>query len=120
MKKEGKYRFTLQFGAESEEQIRVGELLENLGNRKSAVIVSALSDYLNSHPELQSGHSKIEVKVASTFNHERMEQLIRAVVEEKLSELHITGKLADASTSGTSEALEEDIAQMLDNLDMFN
>ena len=31
MKKDGKYRFTLQFGADSEDQIRVGELLEKLG-----------------------------------------------------------------------------------------
>ena len=27
MRKDGKYRFTLQFGADSEDQIRVGELL---------------------------------------------------------------------------------------------
>ena len=54
MRKDGKYRFTLQFGADSEDQIRVGELLEKLGNRKSMIIVSALSDYINAHPELQS------------------------------------------------------------------
>lgn len=46
MRKDGKYRFTLQFSANSEEQIRVGELLEKLGNRKSTIIVSALSDYI--------------------------------------------------------------------------
>ena len=32
MRKDRKYRFTLQFSANSEEQIRVGELLEKLGN----------------------------------------------------------------------------------------
>ena len=121
MKKDGKYRFTLQFGADNDEQIRVGELLENLGNRKSAVIVSALSDYLNAHPELQSGNSKIEVKVTSTFNHEQITQLIKTGVEEKLYELHITGNMVDdASISGTSEAMEEDIAMMLENLEVFN
>ena len=55
MRKDGKYRFTLQFSADNEDQIRVGELLENLGNRKSTVIISALSDYIDTHPELQSG-----------------------------------------------------------------
>lgn len=120
MKKDGKYRFTLQFGTDSEAHIHVGDLLESLGNRKSAVIVSALSEYLNAHPELRSSHSKIVVKVASTYNHEQMEQLIRTVVEEKLSELHITGNITDASMGGASEALEKDIAQMLDNLDMFD
>lgn len=120
MRKDGKYRFTLQFGADSEDQIRVGELLENLGNRKSTVIISALSDYIDTHPELQSDYSKIEVKVASAFDRSQMERLIRSIVEEKLSELHTTETIADTSMSGTSEALEEDITKMLDNLDMFN
>ena len=31
MKKDGKYRFSLQFGADSEEQVKAGELLERLG-----------------------------------------------------------------------------------------
>ena len=109
MRKDGKHRFTLQFGADSEDQIRVGELLENLGNRKSTIIVSALSDYIDTHPELQSDYSKIEVKVASAFDRSQMERLIRSIVEEKLSELHTTETIADTSMSGTSEALEEDI-----------
>ena len=117
MRKDGKYRFTLQFSADNEDQIRVGELLENLGNRKSTVIISALSDYIDTHPELQSGYSKIEVKAAPAFDRSQMERLIRSIVEEKLSELHT---IADTSMSGTSEALEEDITKMLDNLDMFN
>ena len=96
------------------------ELLEKLGNRKSTIIVSALSDYINAHPELQSGYSKIEVKVAPAFDRSQMERLIRSIVEEKLSELHTTETIADTSMSGTSEALEEDITKMLDNLDMFN
>ena len=93
MRKDGKYRFTLQFSANSEEQIRVGELLEKLGNRKSTIIVSALSDYINAHPELQSGYSKIEVKVAPAFDRSQMERLIRSIVEEKLSELHTIGEM---------------------------
>ena len=44
MKKDGKYRFTLQFSSDTEEQIRAGELLERLGNKKSAIIVEALND----------------------------------------------------------------------------
>ena len=73
MRKDGKYRFTLQFSADNEDQIRVGELLENLGNRKSTVIISALSDYIDTHPELQSGYSKIEVKVAPAFDRSQMD-----------------------------------------------
>ena len=116
----GSLLLRLQFSADNEDQIRVGELLENLGNRKSTVIISALSDYIDTHPELQSGYSKIEVKVAPAFDRSQMERLIRSIVEEKLSELHTTETIADTSMSGTSEALEEDITKMLDNLDMFN
>lgn len=59
MKKNGKYRFSLQFPAESEEQIQVGELLERLGNRKSAVIVEALYSFTVAHPELLHSGGKI-------------------------------------------------------------
>lgn len=52
MRKNGKYRFSLQFPAETEEQIQAGELLERLGNRKSAVVVAALGEYLAAHPAL--------------------------------------------------------------------
>ena len=38
MKRDGKYRFSLQFGTETTEQIQAGELLERLGNRKSAIV----------------------------------------------------------------------------------
>ena len=67
MKKDGKYRYTLQFGSETDEEYRAGELLESLGNKKSAVIIAALNEYLASHPELQSPYCKIEVKVGSNF-----------------------------------------------------
>ena len=53
MKKDGKYRYTLQFGSETDEEYRAGELLESLGNKKSAVIIAALNEDLASRPELQ-------------------------------------------------------------------
>ena len=46
MKKNGKYRFSLQFPNESEVQKTVGDFLERMGNRKSALIVQALWEYL--------------------------------------------------------------------------
>lgn len=104
MRKDGKYRFTLQFSADNEDQIRVGELLENLGNRKSTVIISALSDYIDTHPELQSGYSKIEVKVAPAFDRSQMERLIRSIVEEKLSELHTHSRAVGIGFIFTHEA----------------
>ena len=51
MKKNGKYRFSLQFPNESEVQKTVGDFLERMGNRKSSFIVLALWEYLQNHPE---------------------------------------------------------------------
>lgn len=62
MRKNGKYRFSLQFPAETEEQIQAGELLERLGNRKSAVVVAALGEYLTAHPDLLSPECRVEIR----------------------------------------------------------
>ena len=118
MKKDGKYRFTLQFGSETDEEYRAGEFLEHLGNKKSAVIIAALNEYLASHPELQSPYCKIEVKVGSNFNQEKVEQIIRTIVEEKIATLHFSGA-ATPRTEQVPVELEQDVATMLDNLDLF-
>ena len=52
MKKDGKYRFSLQFSDKTEENRMVGELLERMGNRKSTLIVDAVREYLVHHQEL--------------------------------------------------------------------
>lgn len=119
MKKDGKYRFTLQFGSDTDEEYRAGEFLEQLGNKKSSLIVTALNEYLTSHPELQNPCGKIEVKVSSNFNQEKIEQLIRTIVDEKLATLHSMGITTDMPTIGATESLEDDVAKMLENLNCF-
>lgn len=118
MKKDGKYRFTLQFGSETDEEYRAGEFLERLGNKKSSVIIAALNEYLASHPELQSRYCKIEVKVGSTFNQEKVEQLIRTIVEEKIAMFQFL-ETATPKKEQLPGVLEQDVATMLDNLDLF-
>ena len=48
---DNKYRYSLQWDAFSEEQIRAGQLMERLGNHKSKVVVPALIEYMERHPE---------------------------------------------------------------------
>ena len=60
MKKDGRYRFTIQFPAHSESQLAVGELLEKMGNKKSSIIVDAVFIYLKEHPDLCAMHSSIK------------------------------------------------------------
>ena len=122
MKKDGKYRFSLQFGTETNEQVQAGELLERLGNRKSQIIVAALAEYLVSHPELQNPNCKIEVKVTSTseYNRANIEQLVRALVEEKLASAQTSKIMQKDGDNVHSSNLDEDIAAMLENIDIFD
>ena len=122
MKKDGKYRFSLQFGTETEEQLQAGELLERLGNRKSQIVVAALNEYMISHPELQNPHCKIEVKLTSTseYNRTDIEQLVRALVEEKLASAQASNVMQEDGDNGHSGIWDEDIAVMLDNINIFD
>lgn len=90
MKKDGKYRFSLQFSADSEEQVRAGELLERLGNRKSAVVVAALNDYLDSNPNLQDAHCKIEVKLTPGYNRDGLRKSYGALLRKDLQRFAVT------------------------------
>lgn len=116
MKKNGKYRFSLQFPCETEEQRKVGDLLDRLGNRKSAVVVAAVGEYILSHPELQLQNSKIEVRISSGITQEKIEQMVRSLIDERLATL----QMSEASKrEEVPEALTEDIETMLGNLDLF-
>ena len=48
-----------------------------------------------------------------------MEQLIRTIVEEKISALQFEGSVSAVEAVQKPDALEEDVAKMLDNLDLF-
>lgn len=114
MKKNGKYRFTLQFPAETEEQIQAGELLERLGNRKSAVLVAALYEYLQAHPALQNPECKIQITATHSYPPEAIAKLVREMVGEQLAQ---TGNMLPQETVGNSAGL--DVSEMLDNLEIF-
>ena len=85
MKRDGKYRFSLQFPDTIEENRMVGELLERMGNRKSTVIVDAVREYLLHHPELQEENCKIEITVTQMETSENLENLVRQLVEERIA-----------------------------------
>lgn len=118
MKKDGKYRYSLQFGSQSEDEVRAGELLERLGNKKSIVVVAALNDYIASHPDLENPYCKIEVRTESGYPRNGIEELVRTIVEERLRDLTI-GNIPPETAKETTDMLEADVAQMLDNLDLF-
>ena len=124
MKKDGKYRFSLQFPDTTEENRIVGELLERMGNRKSILIVDAVREYLLHHPELQEENCKIEISMTPAETPENLEQLVRQMVEEKIALYQTVNSteyppVENVSQMETKDNREEDISLMLDNLDFF-
>lgn len=114
MRKNGKYRFSLQFPAETEEQIQAGELLERLGNRKSAVVVAALGEYLAAHPALASPQCKVEIRAVQNLSPEQLKEMVQKMLDERLDSL-------PKSSSGENDTIKFNgsITEMLDNLDVF-
>lgn len=122
MKRDDMYRFCLQFGTDSEDEIRVGEFLESLGRKKSAIVVNALVEYLDNHPELGSGKDRSQVKI-STVTIDALEERIRRLIEERLAGIESSSILSHAAHRAPSEQAKEvsqDIVDMLDDLDLFN
>ena len=74
MKKDGKYRYTLGFGDSSEKNHMVGEFLEKIGNKKSAIIVEAVAQYLESHPEINMDCRRIQVKIKPDISWAELEE----------------------------------------------
>lgn len=118
MKKDGKYRFSLQFAAVSERQIQVGDFLERLGNRKSAIVVDALAEYLVSHPELTNASTTVTVRMEQSLPRSAVEKLIRSLLNEYISSIPVLGSIQNAVPE-IQASLEQDVAEMLGNLDMF-
>lgn len=116
MKREGVYRFNLQFPADTQEHIRVGEVLERLGKRKSSLVVAALGEYLDRYPQWETPEVRVKIEQQSAMSREKLEELVRKLVEEKLASLPVSSQEADPAVE---EELDSDISQMLENLELF-
>ena len=114
MCKNGKYQFSLQFPVETEEQIQAGELLERLGNRKSAVVVAALGEYLAAHPALLSPECRVEIKAVQSISSDSLRKMVLDLLEEQLAAAPKTEVGA-----GNNVDFNGKITEMLDNLDIF-
>ena len=116
MKRDGVYRFNLQFPANTQEHIRAGEVLERLGKRKSSLVVAALGEYLDRHPQWETPEVRVKIEQQSAMSREKLEELVRRLVEEKLASLPVSSQEADPAVE---EELDSDISQMLENLELF-
>ena len=118
MKTANGFRFSLQWDNASEEKVQVGEFLESLGYKKSGLVVIAVTEYLQGHPEmLASGHkSKVIVRPGLTL--EQVRAVVQAMIEEKLAGRTVERQISDDSKVGLA-VTESDVDEMLSNLDLF-
>ena len=117
MRKDRRYRFTLQFAMDSEENIRAGELLERLGNKKSRVVVAALNALADDHPELESEKAELKLTFQSV-SMELLEMKIRQMIEEKLGGVSVPEQL-NMSAAEQVDHVSQDILDMLGDLELF-
>lgn len=116
MKKNGKYRFSLQFGMDSPEEIRAGELLEKLGNKKSKILITALNEYIVNHPELQNGQGQLTVSFQSVPM-ELLELKIKEVLKSRNDPKPVFKEQVFPNQS--VNATNQDILGMIEDLDLF-
>lgn len=119
MIKNGKYRFTLQFGMGTTEEQNVGNFLEQLGKRKSPVVVAALNEYLQNHPELMVDRPIIQFQ-KSGMAPGVLEAKIRQLIEEHLSSGTTLSVLKENDIPNADKQISDDILDMLSDLDCFN
>lgn len=118
MIKDGKYRYTLQFGMNTVEERQAGQFLEQLGNKKSPIIVAALNKYLEENPGLLDSQVSVQVHV-SGLDSQMLEDTIRKLIEERLGSGVPLPKQAAASPRENVEQVSADILEMLNDLDSF-
>lgn len=117
MKVHDRYRFTLQWGFDSEEKIRAGDFLDCLGNRKSEIVVLALTEYLDAHPQVINAGKGLKIVAKQSFTKEQLKAIVMSIIEEKFSQ---NGVVANSNANDNKTVVEDsDIDEMLKNLELF-
>jgi hypothetical protein len=119
VKSPDKYRFSLQWGAVTEEQVLAGDYLNNLGHRKSEFVILAVTEYLSAHPDIAAaaGH-KLKIVVRPNYTKEQVKAIVLAVLKDEMPNAasHVMQPISSANELAVTDS---DIEEMLDNLDIF-
>lgn len=76
------FRFGLQFKVLSDAHRQVGEFLESLGNKKAEAVVTALTEYLQAHPEAINKDNPVKAVVTYGYTEETLNAMIEAHVRK--------------------------------------
>jgi len=111
-----KYRFTIQWGADSADKIQAGETLKNLGNRKSRLIVEAVTAYIKINPESLSSRYKFHSAVEPAVTQSQVETIVRNMINARLTNImHVVNTTGNLDDTVGNDGLD----MMIQNLDMF-
>ena len=122
--RDDRYRFSLQWSADTEEKVRVGSLLERMGNKKSDFIVMAIMDYLQRHPDTDIPSTKIKITCHPVHTKEQLRAMVQDLVKSSMNELMQGKTVASVEDNQYSEMppgpSEQDIDAMLASLKLFD
>lgn len=122
MKTPDGYRFSLQFAANSPEYIQAGETLESLKHKKSDFIVRAVCEYLERHPEIESG-AVVQIDIRrELFRRDELEKIVRGIVQQYITTaepIPPSEVQTRETTTIPQQTVDSAVSMMLDNLDEF-
>ena len=123
VRRDDTFRFSLQWQANTQERVAVGEFLNKLGNKKSDFIVMTIWEYLQQHPEASVPNARIVITSQSTLNRELVLTELKSLVTTYMSEFFPT--TTDLPPAKAGEAVkqvlsESDLDDMLNNLTAFD
>lgn len=117
---DNKFRFSLQWGSDTEEKVQAGKLLERMGNKKSEFVVMVVTEYLRSHPALACSGGKIRIEVQSSQTPAQLRAMVEELAKNALESLIAEKQLVPADTQEPAKGpTQAELADMLANLDAF-
>ena len=119
LRKDNRFRFTLQWSADTQERVAAGEFLERLANKKSDVIVLALWEYLERHPEAMAPDAQIKITTQPIYDRAQILAELKGMVRSYVNEVIPSLPLSSNPTESEPVLSADDLDSMLDNLDVF-
>lgn len=113
------FRFSLKFRGDTEIYSQLGEILEKAGNKKSKLILAALSEYIENHPEILK-ENKIHIQVSPAITKDLLKEMIREIVDEHFNNMPSKTSLPHRPANQSSSKIgDADLAALLAQVENF-
>lgn len=113
------YRFNLSFKKNSEEAERAGEFLSRLGHKKSSVIIAALNEFQDNHPDIFQD-MQVNVSLSPRYDLDDIKRMIAELVTAKVNEIADKIPASSDATGMIEDEVSEGVNTMLENLGVFD